>query len=375
MKSNKLNRIIQATLAIAVFVISIGSGRISPSGHSYDGTDNEINAVISVGTTDAASASPSIFWISDPVQPGEVVMVEGANWGDFPRIELSWLRDDKPGQPAVGSPAIQKNVVLTPLQVTASSVKFLVPANWKEGVYSFQVSGNDARSVPELINAPDPWWQQGDWGKEASPGGWLRVFGKCLSLNGQATLALQGAGKTLILNPVQQDQWSLNVSLPENLVAGEYNTWVHNGCGGPAGWKQVGIVKIMAHQPLWKSDVFDICEYGAVANDEFEDGPAIQAALDAAGKNGGGIVLVPRRRFQVNTTLMIPRLVLLRGEGTDLSPIYWRDRLRPLKTLIQGTNSFGIEDLSILAVNPLAAIITDPNTAPYAAHWLPRQLF
>ena len=375
MKSKKINRIIQTIFTITVFVISIGTGRISASGYSHPEADSEINAVKSVGTMDASRAAPSIFWVSDPVQPGEVVMVEGANWGDSPRIELSWLRDDKPGQPAVGAPAIQNSVVLTPLQVTASSVKFLVPADWKSGVYSFQVSADDAKSAPELVNAPDPWWQQGDWGKEASPGGWLRVFGKCLSLNGNATVALQSAGKTLILTPIQQDQWSMNVSLPENMVAGEYNTCVHNGCGGQAGWIQVGIVKIKAHPPLWKSDVFNISEYGAIANDEFEDGPAIQAALDAAGKNGGGIVLVPRGRFQINMTLIIPRLVLLRGEGTDLSQLYWRDRITPLKTLIQGTNSFGIEDLSILAVNHMAGIMTDPGTAPEAGNVFLRRLY
>ena len=374
MKSKKINRIIQTTFTIAVFVISIGSGRISPSGYSLS-PDSEINPVRSVSTMDASGSSPSIFWVSDPVQPAEVVMVEGANWGNSPRIELSWLRDDKPGQPPVGTPAIQKSIVLTPLQVTTSSIKFLVPADWKSGIYTFQVSTDDSRSAPELVNAPTPWWQQGDWGKEASPGGWLRVFGKCLSLNGKAILALQGVGQTLILTPIQQDQWSLNVSLPANMVAGEYNTWVHNGCGGPAGWKQVGMVKIKAHPPLWKSDVFDIRDYGAVANDVFDDGPSIQAALDAAGKNGGGIVLVPRGRYQINITLMIPRFILLRGEGKDLSQIYWRDRIEPLETLIQGTNSFGIEDLSIMAVNHLAGITTDRSNVPEAGNVFLRRLY
>jgi len=374
MKSKKISRIIQAALTIAVFIISIGSGRISPSGYSHS-KDSKINPVNSIGTSDASRVPPSIFWISDPVQPDEVVMVEGANWGNSPRIELSWLRDDKPGQPPAGDAIIQKNVVLTPLQVTSSSVKFLVPPDWKPGVYSFQVSADDSKSTPELINAPVPWWQQGDWGREASPGGWLRVFGRCLSMNENTTLALQHAGQTLILTPIQQDQWSLNVSLPDNLAEGEYNTWVHNGCGGPAAWKQIGMVKIKAHPPLWKSDVFDICEYGAVANDEFEDGPAVQAALNAAGKNGGGIVLIPRGRFQINTTLVIPRFVLLRGEGKDLSQIYWRDRITPLETLIQGTNSFGIEDLSVLAVNHLAAITTDQSNVPDAGNVFLRRLY
>jgi hypothetical protein len=374
MKSKKINRIILAVPTIAVFIISIGSERISSSDHSHN-QDSKINPVVSTRTTDASRVSPSIFWVSDPVQPGEVVMVEGANWGNSPNIELSWLQDDKPGQPPIGESAIQKTVVLTPLQVTSSSLKFLVPADWKLGVYSFQVSANDLKSTSILVNAPVPWWQQGDWGKEASPGGWLRVFGRCLSIDGKATLALQHSGQTIIFTPTQQDQWSLNVSLPENMVAGEYITWVHNGCGGPAAWKQVGMVKIKSHPPLWKSDIFDISKYGAVANDEFEDGPAVQAALDAAGKNGGGIVLIPRGRFQINTTLVIPRFVLLRGEGKDLSQIYWRDRITPLETLIRGTNSFSIEDLSILAVNHLAAITTDPSNVPEAGNVFLRRLY
>ena len=215
---------------------------------------------------DTMKASPAIFSVSDPVQPGEVVMVSGANFGDSPRVEISWLQDKEPGQPVVGAPSVRKSAVITPLQVTASSVKFLIPEGWKAGVYSFKVSAGGSMSVPVLVNAPDPWWQQGDWGREASPGSWLRVFGKCLSLNGKAIIALRGGSKTLMLTPTQQDTWSLNVTLPANMLAGEYETWVHNGCGGPAGWKQVGAVTIKEHPPLWKSDVFDVRDYGATGN-------------------------------------------------------------------------------------------------------------
>jgi len=331
-------------------------------------------ALLAAGPPDTMKASPAIFWVSDPVQPGEVVMVSGANFGDSPRVEISWLQDKEPGQPVVGAPSVQKSAVITPLQVTASSVKFLVPEDWKSGVYSFKVSPGGVSSAAVLVNAPDPWWQQGDWGKEASPGSWLRVFGKCLSLTGNATVALRGGGKTLILTPAKQDMWSLNVTLPANMLAGEYETWVHNGCGGPAGWKQVGAVTIKKHPPLWKSDVFDIRKFGATGNDEFDDGAAVQAALDAAGRSGGGIVFIPRGRFLINETLMIPRLVLLRGDGSDRSQLFWRDRVTPLETLIRGTNSFGIEDLSIFARNHLAGIMSDPSTVPDAGNVFLRRL-
>ena len=51
------------------------------------------------------------------------------------------------------------------------------------GIYRFEIQADGAKSAPVWLNAPDPWWQQGDWGKEASPGGWLRIFGKCLSFD------------------------------------------------------------------------------------------------------------------------------------------------------------------------------------------------
>lgn len=321
-------------------------------------------------------ASPAIFWVSDPVKPGEVVMVEGANWGESPGIELNWLQDKETSFPVLSEKnSTQKNVVVRPLQVTSTSVKFLIPAEWKTGVYSCRVVSGSAQSGTVLINAPDPWWQQGDWGKEASPGGWLRIFGKCLSLNGKAKVVLKAANKSLVLHPEKQDMWSLSVALPADMGEGEYETWIHNGCGGNASWKKLGIVTVKPHAPLWKPDVFDVRDYGAIGNDIFEDTAPVQAALDAAGKNGGGIVYIPRGRFQINETLYVPRFVLIRGEGRDLSQLYWRDRETPLRTLIKGKNSFGIEDLSIVAFNHLNGIMADLGDNPDAGNVFLRRLY
>ncbi|MBM4086194.1 MAG: hypothetical protein FJ272_15530 [Planctomycetes bacterium] len=239
--------------------------------------------------TSLHASQPVVFWVSDPVQPGEVVLVEGANWGEAPKVELTWLQDGKAGEPAAQAAGeVQKSAVVMPLQTNASSVKFLVPKDWQPGVYAFQVDAGGAKSAPAAINAPSPWWQQGDWGKEASPGGWLRVFGRCLSLSGKATVALKGAGKALTLTPIQQDLWSLNVTLPADMAAGDYETWVHSGSGGPAGWRKAGTVKVAAHPFPPKPEVFDVTAYGANPNGGFDDSLAVQKALDAAGDNGGG---------------------------------------------------------------------------------------
>lgn len=346
------------------------------TGYPSLGTERMSNNVKAHPANSKAGEVPVIFWVSDPVQPGEVVLAEGANWGDAPHIEIDWLQNAEKSQPTTAATMnVQKSAVITPLQVNASSVKFAVPIDWKPGVYSFRVESGGVRSEPVLVNAPDPWWQQGDWGKEASPGGWLRIFGKCLIINEKAKIVLKGPGKQVIIVPTRQDQWSLNVTLPSGMEAGVYETWVHNGCGGEVAWKKVGIVTVKEHLPLWKHDIFDVRDYGAIGNDIFEDTAPVQAALDAAGKNGGGIVYIPRGRFQINETLYVPRFVLIRGEGRDLSQLYWRDRETPLRMLIRGTNSFGIEDLSIMAFNHMNGIWADLGDNPDAGNVFLKRLY
>ncbi|WP_156101311.1 DUF4955 domain-containing protein [Flavobacterium gilvum] len=46
--------------------------------------------------------------------------------------------------------------------------------------------------------------------------------------------------------------------------------------------------------------VFDVTEFGAKPNDDISDKQAIQLAIDAANKNGSGIVFFPKGRFLVN---------------------------------------------------------------------------
>ena len=46
--------------------------------------------------------------------------------------------------------------------------------------------------------------------------------------------------------------------------------------------------------------IFNITDYGAIPNDDKEDRNAIQAAVDAASANGGGIVFFPPGKFLMN---------------------------------------------------------------------------
>ncbi len=84
---------------------------------------------------------------------------------------------------------------------------------------------------------------------------------------------------------------------------------------------------LMGDQPVpdTKRPVFDVTDsrFGAVPNDGREDTRAIQAAVEAAGKAGGGVVFLPKGRYDIHKTPDSPFLqithnhVILRGQGSD----------------------------------------------------------
>ena len=110
--------------------------------------------------------------------PNETVLVVGCDFGQAPVVEAARLGDGGAAPSAATAAWVRPAV----LQGGDSSLKFVVPADWKPGLFAFRVLGPGGASARQVLNPPDPWWWQGDGGAAASPGGWLRVFGKSLQL-------------------------------------------------------------------------------------------------------------------------------------------------------------------------------------------------
>jgi hypothetical protein len=280
---------------------------------------------LAAGIICPAADKPGVIWCSTPVKPGEIVMVFGGEWGKSPKVDLGGGK------------------IVEPLQVTDSTVNFFYPKDMPMGIVKCKIVSDGQSSREFALNQPDTWWLQGDWGKEASPGGWLRVFGRCLSFDNKAAMTLKGNGKNIDLKLAGQDCWSLNAALPFDLAAGEYEVLLRNGLGSDS--YPAGKLTIKPHAEVWKTKVFNATDYGAVANDGFDDTVAVKTALEAIKANGGGILYFPRGRYQINGMLEIPPCTLLKGESMELSQLYWPDTDNPPEALIKGTHSFGIEEL------------------------------
>ena len=321
----------------------------------------------------AAAEKPQVYWYSAPVMAGQVAAVQGEGWGEGATVGLARLPDEAPGEPGARVAVEGTLPAVKPLQVNPRSVKFVVPPGLEPGIFACRVDMGGKVSDRFYLNAPLPWWQQGDWGAEASPGGWIRVFGRCLSLGGATVALVQEGQKAQLLKPKQEDMWSLTAEIPATTAPGEYTVWVHNGKGGPAGWAKVGGVKVQAHGFAHQDRVFNVRDYGAIPDDPMDDSLAFTKALQAAADNGGGVVQFGRGRFYLQDGFVIPPHVTVRGLGQKLTHLSWPDVEEPPDAFLSGTDNFAIEDLSIFAINA-KSVIKSTGKAPGAANIFVRRV-
>ena len=314
---------------------------------------------------------PVIFWASDPVAPGETVLVTGSNLGDQPKIDVMRLPDGAASQP-VDSPVNWSSAVSATISQPADqSLKFTIPDNLRPGVFAYRITTSSG-TISGFANRPVVHWVQGDLGMDASPGGWVRLFGRNLGPPGPSkvpglapTLLLRGP-RTVALH-VEADTWSARAELPGDLPDGDYDISLHNGAGGDVAWS-AALKLHVGTRPEWPATIYNVHDFGADGSGLRDDTSAIQAALDKAGSAGGGVVLLPRGRYQATGPLTIPRFTVLRGESEDASCLFWPDAAKPLDVMIRGTNHFSVQELTLYAGNHRNILVGDLGDQPDSGH-------
>jgi len=277
-------------------------------------------------------SAPQIIWASDPIRPGETLVVMGEGFTSNSVVELN-----DPSSPDVWA-------ALTVLQMSGQSLKAVIPDSRPLNVWACRVREGECLSNSEWLNEPAVWWWNGDGGEFGTPGGWLRVFGKALHFGGQSRALLKnGMGSSLALTPRKSGGYALAFALPPDIAPGDYELFVHNGCGGDAAWRGAGTVTIRPRAE-GKADFFNVKDFGP------NPAVALVAALKAAETNGGGVVYLPRGRYPVKDALKIPTNTVLRGEAMALTSLYWPDFEKPPPELITGAD-FGVESLSLYCQN------------------------
>ncbi|MFM7216201.1 MAG: glycosyl hydrolase family 28-related protein, partial [Verrucomicrobiota bacterium] len=315
-----------------------------------------------VGVAAIAKSADLVIWHSQPAKPGQTVLLYGDGLGSA-KVTAWRLPDDEPGGPG---PAVLDTEATTagseeliPIQPRERALKVLLPDSAAPGVFALRV-GTEGRQQTVLVNGPQPWWARGAQRLEATAGEDLRVFGLGLGWAGvneplaglppgtpKTRVALRGLC-AVELAVQEADLYSVRAPLPADLPAGDYEVWVHNGCGGPQAWARCPEPLRVQRVEPWPEREFNVLHHGARGDGVADDTGAVQQALDEAGRAGGGVVWFPSGQYRFNRPLRIPRRVLLRGASREATLLYWSNRhFARLRGIVHGEAQFGLEDMTI----------------------------
>jgi len=298
------------------------------------------------------SARPAAFWVSSPVQEGETALVYG---GNFTPDSVAVVKSVTDG----------KSYEVKPAYASATCVMFPWPAEAVSGEALVSVRTPEGETKPLEVNQTRVWWVQGDQGRAATAEtGW--VWPVSPDAKQVQNVALRLASDPQVSDPQAPE---IQLEIPEETAlggiplkgvkqSGDYSVLVDG--------RPVGTIAIRTASELnfIHAGTFRLTDFGAIPNDGIDDSPAFQAALEALRANGGGTLVIPLGRFQMNGTLELPPHSALVGEAgkfdaplaqaqgsTCGSQIYWPDRSEALESLIHGTRDFAVENLTLMCGN------------------------
>ncbi len=351
----------------ARFVIHSTNGSIYyPTGTTwYD--DISIKFVAGDWDEDTEVKQPVVYYTSNTyMKPGDVAILYGENLGntvakaeivrlsdaqDLPNLNVGYILQDSYYNKATeaeytralnagaffGSGSRELQLV----QKSENTLKFLIPEDFSDGVYAVKLTPRDSASTVTYayINAPVIDSVLGDDGDHMTAGGYVKISGKNLVINftgdevitDPAAIAAMGikvqlknqAGEVFTLPVIEVDSiYALTAQVPENLPNGNYEISVYNGYGGQSAWAVPQPAKVdVSVRSTWKTDVFDVTDFGADPAAEGNDTPGFVKALAAVAENGGGVVYVPHGLYSLVHTIVIPENVRFVGDGVGKSSI------------------------------------------------------
>jgi Pectate lyase superfamily protein/Right handed beta helix region len=317
-----------------------------------------VSAVLVAGIclSTAASGQPQIYWASDPVNPGDSVLVSGDGLSDVMSVGITRLADtkDEPSR----APGTDEIGAAKPIQANNQSVKFVIPDSLRRGVFEYKLTAQGG-SRESCLNCATIYWAQGDLGTRSSPGGWIRILGRNIARSRDATLSLASINHKGIperLQPEAWDLWDASFAVPSSTSPGSYLLRLWNGEGDNSTWRDAGMITIEV-SPAPPSDILNARDYGAVGDGVHDDTAAVKRALAVLREKGGGTLFFTRGRYVISDALVLSDHVAIKGEGRELVSLNWPELPAPPPSLIAGYSDFSVSDITLYASN-YASIIS-----------------
>jgi hypothetical protein len=313
------------------------------------------------------------------IKPGEIALIQGEKLGyNIKEAYIMQLADiKKPSDASFVSTDSYRSTAkeggATPnlvynagqkvsiIQSTPASIKFIVPSTFTAGIYAVKLVPIDAtqKEVYVYINVPKTSFVLGDEGEISTRGGKIRIIGSNMVPSGnkddlKVSIIKDGTSNVIDV-PVtavkNNDMYSIEAQIPLNVTDGTYKLFVHNGYGDATAWSSPTEITVApSPKDTWPTTVFNVKDYGAKADGKVNDTPAIVSALDAAAKNGGGVVYLPKGIYRITHTLVMPENIKFKGDGQDDTRLLADYSLREIgalpKAVVAVSSNVEIYDLS-----------------------------
>lgn len=292
-----------------------------------------LNAIFLFGAPHASlAATPVIFHATESAGPGDVVQLQGANFGAAPTVSIQ--------QVSGSTSSLTPRQQLTVISKSDTSVSTQIPSSFPKGLYALWVS-NGVLSQPVMINRARV--NQLEF-PEVDPGRTFRVFGRNLWLSGftpTVRFVDQATGRSLsgtLVSAAGNDSYVYRVKASTNLQVGHtYAIYFRNGAGGKWGETVAanllpvrgGDVDAFSLNVPWGADfaafaskTYNVMNapFNATGDGITDDRAAIQSAIDTASAAGGGVVYLPQATYNIVTfingaALSMKSNVVLRGQS------------------------------------------------------------
>ncbi|OWP61943.1 hypothetical protein CDA63_16710 [Hymenobacter amundsenii] len=256
-----------------------------------------------------------------------------------------------------------------------------VPAALGRDVFRVWVEDQGQRSPGVFVN--QAWGMHYD-SPDVVPGGSLRLFGRNLLLPG-ATAQVRfaprnggGGGGVATIKTGASSAYVLSLDVPASLLPGTtYDVFVSNGGGGSAGETRVELpvtaiapgtdyfalgvpwaAKFNFHANRYDVRTDSRLALKARGDGTTNDQPAIQAAIDRASADGGGVVVIPAGTYKLvissDGALNMRSRVVVQGAGKDQTTLkfgYGTAASNRWGVLWSGAKQAGLADLTLQNVN------------------------
>jgi Pectate lyase superfamily protein len=318
-----------ASLALVAALAACGSGggaTLEEGAARPSAADTAFSAAASApasalsAMSDTSTPRPVVFNASRSARAGDIVSVQGENFGTAPMV---WLD-------ALGSTPTTPLPVLN--QVGTGWLAVQIPAG-ATGALALRISNGPHTSASVKLNAAMPHHLDA---MQIVPGGAFRLFGRNLALPGsKPTVTVDGQAASV--NLAASDEHMLSVTAPTGLRASSAAViTVDNGNGTGASTLDRSISIVTGHSgdvlglgvgwaaafgPLVARPInaaTDSRLASRVACDgKTDDSAAMQAALVFAQRNGGGVVTLPAGVCVLSKGVQLLDGTVLQGAGKE----------------------------------------------------------